>query len=137
MEKKTIAAIEREFKDRIIEANNKNCSILILSKKDVKDILCYIISLRLDANKFIDYDDKGVRAFVRYAESSGAWAVECYRKKTTAELLFDSEKKGIPSDSNWQMIRVGHIPTYYTRLEAEIKALELAESIIKEFQFNQ
>jgi len=32
------------------------------------------------SSRFYDYDKRGVRAFVRYATSSGGWAIECYRK---------------------------------------------------------
>ena len=74
------------------------------------------------------YDRRGVRAFVRYAPNSGTWAIECFRKKTKEE----SE-----GDHDWKMIRVGHIQTYNTRNEANIKALELADSICKEFNFKK
>ncbi len=79
---------------------------------------------RGDVNSlFYEYDKRGVRAFVRYSESSGGQAIECYRKKRK------DESKG---DNDWQMIREGHIQNYGSREEAERKVLELAEQICLE-----
>lgn len=70
-----------------------------------------------------DYDKRGVRAFVRYAKSSGGWAIECYRKKRK------DESKG---DHDWQMVREGHIQSYSSREEAERKVLKLAKQVCLE-----
>lgn len=75
------------------------------------------------SSRFYDYDKRGVRAFVRYATSSGGWAIEVYRKKRK------DESKG---DYDWQMVREGHIQTYGSREEAEQKVLELAEQVCLE-----
>jgi hypothetical protein len=71
-------------------------------------------------NKFYDFDKRGIRAFVRYSDASGKWGIEVYRKKP---------------ESDWKMIRVGSTQTYFSRQEAEIGALELAESVAKEFGY--
>lgn len=83
------------------------------------------------------YDKRGVRAFVRYSEGNGTWAIECWRKKTKKELQEEWEKLHIPIECNWKMKRVGWVITYLTRGEAERKALELAESICNEFGFKK
>jgi hypothetical protein len=75
------------------------------------------------SSRFYDYDKRGVRAFVRYATSSGGWTIECYRKKRK------NESKG---DHDWQMVREGHIKSYGSREEAEQKVLELAEKVCLE-----
>lgn len=74
---------------------------------------------------FKEYDERGVRAFVKHSDI-GTFGIECYRKK------LPSESKG---ESDWRMVRIGHIQTYMTREEAEQKALELAQSICEEFGF--
>lgn len=79
----------------------------------------------LERNKFEEYDKRGVRCYIRHSDT-GSWAIECYRSK------LPSESKG---ESDWRMIRVGHIQTYETRKEAEEKVFELAESICQEFNF--
>lgn len=77
-------------------------------------------------NPFYEFDKRGVRAFVRYAVSSGTWAIECYRKKRK------DESKG---DHDWQMIREGYIQTFESRPVAELKALEFAQKIAEENNF--
>ena len=72
------------------------------------------------SSRFYNYDKRGVRAFVRYSNASGGWAIECYRKKRK------DESKG---DYDWEMIREGHIQSYMSREEAEQKVLELAEQV--------
>jgi hypothetical protein len=75
------------------------------------------------SSRFYAFDGRGVRAFVRYSTASGGWAIECYRKKRK------DESEG---EHDWKMIREGHIQSYGNRLEAELKALELAEEVCKE-----
>ena len=78
---------------------------------------------QLDASsRFYEFDKRGVRAFVRYSISNGLWAVECYRKKRK------DESEG---EHDWKMIREGHISTYESRQEAEIKCFELAEEVCR------
>jgi hypothetical protein len=79
----------------------------------------------MNSSKFYDYDARGVRAFVRYADN-GTWAIECFRKK------LPHESKG---DGDWRMVRIGNIPSYPSRQEAELRVLELAESICVEYKF--
>ena len=82
---------------------------------------------------FYDYDARGVRAIVRYQELNGCWKIECYRKMTKKELVEYYKKKQKEDDgSAWEMIRIGHIQSYNTRREAELKVLELAEIICQE-----
>lgn len=76
------------------------------------------------SNQFYQYDKRGVRAFICYSNANGGWKIEIYRKKTK------QESKG---ETDWQMVREGHIMSYGTRLEAELKSLELAENICKEY----
>ena len=71
---------------------------------------------------FYHFDKRGVRCIVSYGSGSGGWKVECYRKKTKEEI----EKE---PNLGWRMVRVGHIPTYNSRMEAEIKAFNLARRI--------
>lgn len=68
-------------------------------------------------NLFHEYDKRGVRAFVMYDKSNGKFRIECYRKK---------QKHESEGNHDWQMIRVGHTQSYFTRAEAEEKVLELA-----------
>lgn len=79
-----------------------------------------------NTNNFYDYDERGVKAFTKYSELNGKWSIELYRKKTT------EESKGV---HDWKMIRIGHVQTYDSRLLAEKKAIELAESICLEYGF--
>ena len=74
-------------------------------------------------SRFYAYDKRGVRAFVRYSIADGKFTIECYRKKRK------DESKG---EHDWQMVREGHFQSYYSREEAEQKALELAEQICSE-----
>ncbi|NVO11694.1 MAG: hypothetical protein HXX16_17165 [Bacteroidales bacterium] len=83
--------------------------------------------------KFYEYDERGVRAFVRYSE--GKFGIECYRKKTTDDTRFVEAILNSKDDHSWQMMPVYHTSTYDDRLTAEKKALELAESICKEFNY--
>jgi hypothetical protein len=83
-------------------------------------------AIHIVSSRFFSYDKRGVRAFVRYQTGNGCWAVELYRKKTKEE----SE-----GDHDWKMIRIGHINSYYTRKEAEIKALELCAETCKEYGY--
>ena len=71
-------------------------------------------------------DEKSVRAFVKYSESNGKWGVVCYRKRLQHEIT---------EDNYWKMIRIGHVQSYDTRDEAVQKSMELAEAIVKEFNF--
>jgi len=73
-----------------------------------------------------DFDKRGVRIFPRYQPSNGKFAIECFRKKTPKESQ---------GDGDWQMIRIDHIQSYFSREEAEQAALKLAEEICKEFKF--
>lgn len=75
---------------------------------------------------FYDFDKRGVRAFVLYSIGTGAWKIEFYRRKTK------DESKG---ENDWEMIRIGYLGTFGSRIEAETKALEQAEIICKEFNF--
>lgn len=81
------------------------------------------------------YDKKGVRAFVKYADSNGKWAVECFRKKTAKELQKEFEELKIPIDNNWRLKREGHVNTYDSRQEAFDKVLLLAEEICEKYKF--
>ena len=92
-------------------------------------LLFYQYEIKILENKlkrFYDYDKRGVRAFVKYSTANGCWRIECYRKKTK------DESKG---DSDWQMLREGHIMSYDSREKAEEKVLELAEEICKQYKF--
>ena len=75
---------------------------------------------------FEDYDNRGVRAFVRYQPNNGKWAIECYRKRVQGELN---------GKDNWRMIREGHINAFHSREEAEIEALKLAQRICEQYNF--
>lgn len=75
---------------------------------------------------FYEYDKRGVRPIVRYSEANGGWTIECYRRKT-------KEESG--GDWDWKMIRIGHIQSYLSRREAEIKVIEMAELICEEFGY--
>lgn len=75
---------------------------------------------------FYSLDKRGVRAIVKYSTVGGNWVIECYRKKTK------DESQG---DGDWQMIREGHIQTYGTRPEAEIKVIKLAEEICEKYGY--
>lgn len=78
-------------------------------------------SIDLDA-----FDARGVRVFVKYASSNGKFGIECYRKKTVKESS---------GDTDWKMIRVGHVGTFDTRAAANVAALQLAKDICEEFNF--
>ena len=80
----------------------------------------------LIGNKFLEYDKRGVRAFVRYSKGSGCWLTECYRKKT---------KKESQGELDWKMIREANITSYYTRLQAEMAVLKYAKEICKEYKY--
>ena len=77
-------------------------------------------------DSFYNYDARGVRAFVGYQSGNGCWSVEVFRKKTKEE----SE-----GDHDWKMVRVGHIQSYDSRVEAELKALEIAKDVCEEFGY--
>ncbi len=79
--------------------------------------------------QFYDYDKRGVRPFVRYSNAMGGWAIECYRKK------LKSESEGEHDWKMERMIREGVIQSYESRPEAEIKALEFAEEICKQYGY--
>ena len=83
----------------------------------------FIISIII-SNRRYRYDKRGVRTFVCYANGNGCWRIELYRKKTK------QESKG---ETDWQMVREGHIMSYGTRLEAELKSLELAKNICEDY----
>jgi hypothetical protein len=70
-----------------------------------------------------ELDTLGIRCFVTYAEQNGKFGVVVYRSKRPAELK---------SDTDWGMIRCGHIMSYNTRGEAEKVATEFGNSIYTE-----
>ncbi len=79
------------------------------------------------SEQFYEYDKRGVKPFVRYSTATGKFSIECYRKKT------EKESKG---EKDWEMIYCSRMGTsFYSRQEAEIKVLEFAEEICKEFNF--
>jgi hypothetical protein len=82
-----------------------------------------------------NYDQRGVRLFVKYADSNGKWAIECFRRKTQKELQKEFEELKISIDSNWRMVREGHVNTFNSRQEALDKALLLAEQICEKYKF--
>lgn len=82
--------------------------------------------MRLSDLKIKELDKRGVRAFVTYAQETGNWAIEVYRKKRPDETT---------GDTDWKMIRIGHIQTYSSREEAFLKSIELAEQVAKENNF--
>ena len=84
---------------------------------------------------FYEFDKRGVRAFVRYHTGSGSWKIECYRKMTVQETKEFQAKHDISDEGVWQMVREGHIMSYLTRQEAELKALELAQQICDQYNF--
>jgi hypothetical protein len=82
---------------------------------------------------FYDYDNRGVRAFVRYSTATGGWIIECYRKRTIQERKQAvKDKRG---HLNWRMIREGHFQSYWSRKEAEAAALELAKNLCVEYGY--
>ena len=73
---------------------------------------------------FKDYDKRGVRGFTNYQDNTGLFSVSVWRKKTK------HESKG---EHDFRMIPIFHIQSYFTREEAEKKALEICEEICAEF----
>ncbi len=75
-----------------------------------------------------DYDKRGVRVYVTHNQAVGSkFCIECYRKQTKKEVEKDP-------DNAWKMKRVGHIVSFWTRDEAEEKALKLAEETLEEYE---
>ena len=81
--------------------------------------------------RFKKFDKRGVRAFVCYSEGNGSWRVECYRKRLKKEMT----EQEIAHQTGWKMKREGHIQSYMSRNEAEIKALEMAQNICDKYGF--
>ncbi len=73
--------------------------------------------------QFYDLDRKGIRAFIKYSNTTGKWAIECYRKKSK------SESEG---SHDWRMIRVGSTITFFSRIDAELAVLKLAKELDKD-----
>lgn len=65
-------------------------------------------------------DNCGVRVFVVYAQQSGTWGIECYRKKRK------DESKG---EGDWRMVKEIFYPTFLSREEAELNAVKFGEEI--------
>jgi hypothetical protein len=76
--------------------------------------------------RFTAYDKRGVRAFVTYSEGTGKWGVVCWRKKTKEESQ---------GETDWKMVREGHIVSYYTRKQATVEALKKAQEICEAYKF--
>lgn len=74
-----------------------------------------------------------MKAFVRMNEYNGCYKIEAYRKLTDTEKNMISKKENINRSAIWNMVRVGIIKSFDSRIEAENAALELCESICKEF----
>jgi len=61
------------------------------------------------------FDNRGVRVYLKYG-ANGGHGVEVYRKKTKQEFKKSNPNKDL--DVNWEMIRIGMIQSYDSRLEA-------------------
>ena len=73
-----------------------------------------------------DYDARGVRAYAKHNDVTGAWAAECFRKKRP------DENEG---EHDWRWVREETSSPYYSREEAETAALNIAKRVCEENNF--
>lgn len=76
--------------------------------------------------KFYELDAVGVHPFVTYSDATGGFCICVYRRKTKEESS---------RDSDWKMVRHGHVGSFNGRRQAEIAAIELAIEIGKKYNY--